>query len=332
MIAIFGASVTQQKNGYAKKLSDYFDCPVKIFAYGGMHLNNAAICFIDKVIEEKPTYCFVDWFSTGYNVKSYKTVEYIDTIIHKFSKIQCKLIFLFFPYNNKHAKQDFYLFCKSILIKKGISFIDVNYELEKCNLDSILRDNIHTTEHGSNLYSKIIYNKFEEIKDCIEVPIDVPTTKYININKIQINRVFLNNVKLSGNCEVIGFLLTIGPHSGMVEVTNGLGSQTYNTWDRWCHYMRQHFNLSIEVIGKVQINILQTHFDTSNCSCQIDFKKEKKKLIVHDIYYVGNSLNIENIHDGYKIDKISSLKKRVLRRINQYKNRIIKKLWKNKIE
>ena len=53
MIAVFGASVTQQKNGYATKLSDKFNCPVRIFGYGGMHLNNAVICFIDKVIYEK---------------------------------------------------------------------------------------------------------------------------------------------------------------------------------------------------------------------------------------------------------------------------------------
>jgi len=41
MIAIFGASVTQQKNGYAYKLSSKIKGKVKIFGHGGMHLNNA---------------------------------------------------------------------------------------------------------------------------------------------------------------------------------------------------------------------------------------------------------------------------------------------------
>ena len=31
-----------------------------------MHLNNAAVCFIDEVIAQKPSYCFFDWFSTEY--------------------------------------------------------------------------------------------------------------------------------------------------------------------------------------------------------------------------------------------------------------------------
>ena len=58
MIAVFGASVTQQKNGYATKLQKYFNHPIKIFGYGGMRLNNAALCFIDEVIAPKPSYCF----------------------------------------------------------------------------------------------------------------------------------------------------------------------------------------------------------------------------------------------------------------------------------
>ena len=333
MIAVFGASVTQQKNGYATKLSDKFNCPVRIFGYGGMHLNNAAICFIDKVIYEKPTYCFVDWFSTGYNVASDKTIQYIDTIINKFSNISCKLIFLFLPYKNNQAKQDFFFFfCKFVLRKRGVSFIDIDHEIEQYDIDAILTDGTHTTEYGSNLYSKIIYNKFEEIKNYVRVPIDVPSTKYLSVKKIQVNRVFYDNIKLSGNCEIIGFLLTIGPHSGMVEVTNGVETQICNIWDRWCHYPRQHFNLPMEISENVQINILHTRFDTSSCNSQMDFKKEKNKLIVHDIYYVGNFLNIDNMHNGYGINNIIPLKVKFFGRINHYKNRIVDKLWKNKVE
>jgi len=60
MISIFGASVTQQKTGFAYKFKEKVKHPVQVFGYGGMHLNNAAICFIDKVIETKPRYCFID--------------------------------------------------------------------------------------------------------------------------------------------------------------------------------------------------------------------------------------------------------------------------------
>ena len=120
----------------------------------------------------------------------------------------------------------------------------------------------------------------------------------------RINREFKSFIKIGGNCEIIGFLLTIGPHSGLVKVAlNGSESYTINTWDRWCHYTRRHFRLSMKISKKAQINILQTNFDTSSCKNQIDFKTVKKKLIVHDIYYVGNDLTVDNIHDGCMIEK-----------------------------
>ena len=90
MIAVFGASITQQKTGYAARLNDKLNHPVRVFGYGGMHLINAGICFIDKVVVESPAYCFVDWFSTAYNEINDDTIQYIDTIVYKFSKIKCK--------------------------------------------------------------------------------------------------------------------------------------------------------------------------------------------------------------------------------------------------
>ena len=50
-IAFYGASVTQQANGYWEyfaKLNPNFD--VKPFGNGSMHLNDAGICYIDDVI------------------------------------------------------------------------------------------------------------------------------------------------------------------------------------------------------------------------------------------------------------------------------------------
>ena len=120
MIAVFGASVTQQKYGFATKLNKHFNVPIKVFGYGGMHLSNAAICFIDEVISERPTHCFFDWFSTGYNESNDKTVQYIDTILNKCSKNNCKPVFLFLPFKNNPNKNYFHHFCKSVLDNKKV--------------------------------------------------------------------------------------------------------------------------------------------------------------------------------------------------------------------
>ena len=277
MIAVFGASVTQQKNGFATKLNEHFNIPIKIFGYGGMHLNNAAICFIDEVMNEKPSYCFFDWFSTGYNESNDQTVQYINTLLNKCSKINCKPIFLFLPFKDNSNKSNFHCFCKSILHDKKVFFIDVNTELYKYDINKILKDNVHTTEYGSNLYSKIIYKKFKENKDNIMTPNGVSETQYTCIKKTTVNKEFKSFLKLRGNCEIIGFNCTIGPHSGLIKIAiNGSEPYTNNTWDRWCHYNRRHFNLSMRISEKAQINILQTYFDTSSCKKQINFSEKKR--------------------------------------------------------
>ena len=330
MIAVFGASITQQKNGFATRLNKHFNLPIKVFGFGGMHLNNAAICFIDKVMNAKPDYCFIDWFSTGYNEISDKTVQYIDTIINKCSKNKCKPIFLFLPFKDIPNKHEFHSFCKSVLNKRKVFFIDVKTEATKDDIDKILSDDRHTHEYGSNLYSKIIYEIFIENRDNITVPSGLPDTPYTCIKKLAVNREFKNYIKLSGNCEIVGFLLRIGPYSGLIKIiANGSESYTVNTWDKWCHYIRKQFDLPMRVLGNVQMNILQDHFDTSACKEQLNFKKKQKKLIVHDIYYVGNDLVVDNIYDGSKIKIISPIMINAFGRLNQYKKKLFKSLWKN---
>ena len=324
MITIFGASVTQQKNGYAVKLKSKFNEEVRIFGYGGMHLNNAGICFIDKVLEKDPSYCFIDWFSTGYTLINEKTIEYIDTIIYRFSQKQCKLIFLIFPSRDYSEKISFYRFCKSHLETKSICYIDINDEIG--SITDILRDEIHTTDYGSTKYSDIIYSYFMKNKNSITVPNDIRPTKYLNINKIAVNRTFNKSIELEGSCEIIGFLLTIGPHSGLVELIEDKTSQVFNTWDPWCHYERKHFNLPCSIEGKIRINILQDNFDTSNCRRRYDFTKIKKTLIVHDIYYIGQYLTINNLSSGISINETNFLNgflRKVFRRIKQIKNVIL---------
>jgi hypothetical protein len=328
MIAIFGASVTQQKTGYAYELRTKFNCPVKIFGFGAMHLSNAAICYLNKIVLERPSYCFLDWFSTGYNFTNEKTILYIDTIIYKFSEIQCKLIFLFFPYRNSNKKEEFYSFCKSVLRRRGIEFIDLTHNLMKQDLDEILKDDIHTTELGSKLYSELIYSRFEKIKDRISIPVEIAPTKYVHIKKISINRAFSKKIQLYGNCEIIGFLLTIGPHSGIVKIENRKETQIQNTWDKWCYYQREQFDLGMEITGKAKVSILQNNFDTSSCRKPYNFEIEKKKLIVHEIFYVGESLVLDDYLEGQRVRDHSLVHNNSCDRMLNNKNKFIKKLWK----
>jgi hypothetical protein len=327
MIAFFGASVTIQKNSYAAKLASKFTHKVKIFGYGGMHLNNAGILFIDDILVLRPSFCFVDWFSTGYNEITPETIDFIDTIIHKFSVNQCKLIFLFFPAKSYYdGENDFHRFCKQHLEKQAICYLDLNYAIDRTEINAILRDDVHTTHYGSTLYANIIYEKFKKLEKEVVIPSETRPTKYEHVKTVTVERVFNKHVSLEGCCEIIAFELTIGPHSGVVDVDDGMTVKKYNTWDRWCYYPRRHFYLAMEIVGKTQLNILHEKFDTSNCNQKFDFIKIEKKLIIHNIYYIGESLKINNLHSGYRIKRMVLIWGKLRSRIIQYKNRINKQL------
>ena len=71
-IIFYGASVTQQsgQSGFVptfKNMIDLNQLEYNIIqkGYGSMHLYDAGIIKIDNIINENPSYCFIDWFSTG---------------------------------------------------------------------------------------------------------------------------------------------------------------------------------------------------------------------------------------------------------------------------
>lgn len=186
-ICFFGASVTQQSKGYAALLKEELSENVKVFGFGGMHLKDAGVCYIDKVLEWHPSICFVDWFSTGYKECSKKTEELIDTIIYKFTKASCKLIFLFFPYKEQE-REEFYQFCKEFLQKRKIAFIDVDEQVRE-DRETILRDLIHTNDYGSRVYADIIKESYKKMQDQLVLPTEIYDTKYTKIKSIDVELV-----------------------------------------------------------------------------------------------------------------------------------------------
>ena len=318
MIAFYGASVTQQKSGYAVKLRSKLKEDVKIFGFGGMHLNNAGICYVDKIIATQPELCFIDWFSTAYIDSNHSTIDYLDTIVEKFTKINCKLIFLFFLNTDHNNRISFYLFCKKYLIDKGIAFCDLNEFMEAS--PELLRDNVHTTKYGSEKYSELILNFIKENRHSLKVVDKTKKTTYSAISEKRINRIYTKNLKLNGNGKVIGFLLTIGPHSGVIKITNKQHVSNFNTWDQWCHYNRKHFNISFILENNdVILEIMDDEFDTRSCSdFTVNFKNKKKKIILHSIFYTGNIKVKNSFFSEYKssmlflVWKISSKKEQII--------------------
>ena len=290
-IGFFGASVTQQNDGYTKYLSKSMLTKHICFAYGGNHLNDAGIIFIDDVLKENLEYCFIDFFSTGYIQTDYNTIDYLDTIVYKFSQTKCKLIFLFFPRSDHIQRTSFYNFVKDYLQSKQLYYIDINDTVKYSN--NLCRDTVHTTHYGSQIYAQIIYEKFKKDKSSITLPLleNLKKTKYCEpIQVLEVNKIFHKNVNLeSDKCLILGFYLTIGPKSGIVSIN----STKYTIWDSFCHYERTHINLrDIEIHGNLVIEVLQYDPDYSTCRRKYDFSNIRKELNILRIYYIGKSLHL----------------------------------------
>jgi hypothetical protein len=291
IISFFGASVTEQKNGYAVKLSNKLsNTDTHIFGYGGNHIDDAGICFIDNVLKTNSNYCFIDFFSTAYVSISETTIEYLDSMVYKLTQSNCKIIFLFLLDRDHSNRIEFYNFLKNYITSKNLYYIDIN-DFLKYNSD-LLRDNVHTTEFGSEEYAKIIYDVFQKDKDTIEYPINITKTKYCHhVKTLHVNKIFTDNIIFEGDCFIIAFYLIIGQKSGTIDI-NGVKECI---WDQWCHYDRHHFNLKkINVKDKLEMKILQDEVDYSTCRRDIGETCINKELNIIDIYYIGDKLEILN--------------------------------------
>ncbi len=286
MITFFGASLTQQKNGYAIQLKKKLKDPVKIFGNGGMHLSNAGICYIDEILKCAPEYCFIDWFSTDYIETNEDTENYLDTIIYKFSRANCRLVFLFFPRLDDASRQRFYDFVKSFLVNREVYFLDINAHHQYS--PDLVKDSVHTTDLGSQQYADTIYNQFIQVKDKILIPSNIRCTDLVDIKYIVIDGEFHKNLTLFGSCKIITFEMQIGRYSGIVKINN----LEHNVWDVWCHYDRPSCKLdNILVEGNLRIDILQDLFDASKCRRDgIRFENISKKLIIKKVFYIGEYL------------------------------------------
>lgn len=292
-IAFYGASVTQQRNGFVDHFAKLFKAKVLKFGFGGMHLSDAGICFVDKVVAARPEICFVDWFSTWYMNQDGKFDLYIDAIVEKLQRIDCRVIFLFFPQNKDLKVSDwksFYQTCKNYMKSLGIEYISVDEILEQYPINEILRDEIHTTKKGSWLYAEEIFSYLQKSSPLPKA--SVQPNIYSSLSVLPVKRSFDKELILEGNCHIQGFFLKIGPWSGIVDISTGTSSKKENTWDQWCYYGRDHMCFNLQIEGEVAFKISDESFDTSACKDKFNFYKYKKRLVIQEIYYYGGPLKV----------------------------------------
>ena len=295
-VMFFGASVTKQKEGMCKVFANLNPTfKVEAHGYGGMYLKDAGMCFIDDALKTAPQYCIIDWFSTQLQNNDIEHLStYLDTLIYKTVNANCIPIFLLlFRYdeyndNVKKMSNERKIYYKKILKyaqKHNIPVIDLyNTVSRKKNKELILRDTVHTTPLGSELYGKLITKQFKLLtKQNINVKQPLPN-HFCNIKKLTVNKKTKKGFSVSGKCDVVGIEQTVGPYSGIVTVNK----EERQIWDRYCYYERNTITLDFNVNGKTKILITDKQFDRSSAKVQVNWNSYKKHINIINIYYIGS--------------------------------------------
>lgn len=167
----------------------------------------------------------------------------------------------------------------------NLIYIDINKKIKYS--EAIIRDTVHTTDLGSNLYSEYIYEEFIYNYTKLKIPQNIIKTNLISIKKIDINKKFKKYMKIKGDCVIYTCTLIIGPLSGYI----GIDNMEILLWDKWCSYERKHCNIeNIKINGYCEFKILQKNVDYSYSKHNFNFNNIVYQLNINEIYYIGNNL------------------------------------------
>ena len=289
----FGASVTGQKNSYVDSLRRIM--PGHQFAhfpFGGMHLSDAGICLMDEFLETDADAHFLEWFSTGNTYEEPILTAYLDAICHRLVERGRKPAFLLFPRKDVNPRRPVnYLSVRKYAEKYSMQVVDVNAKAHADGLlpEHILRDNVHTSQAGSDYYAEAI---MEALRSPAGDPSLPPPNKYISIGCTEFERIVEESMEIEIEDEVVGMLQTVGQYSGKVVIhTEGIRPWDVNVWDVWCHYERLHFCIPVKGPGTFTVEVSQDAIDKSRCKRDIEDWGQfgPNRLVIHKIFHVGQS-------------------------------------------
>ena len=183
---------------------------------------------------------------------------------------------------------EFYEFIKNHLKKLQVHYIDLNEDYKYSS--TLLRDIVHTTDTGSELYAQNIFEKFNQIKFELKIPEMNIETKYDNIKSLQVDEIFYKTITFTGEGEIICFELEVGPNSSALQFHKS--NNIIKIWDQWCYYKRKTMKfIEAYITGEMSCNILD-NIDTTSCTKGINYDDHEKYLDIKTIYYIGEDLKI----------------------------------------
>lgn len=251
-IVIYGASVTAQKGetGYFEQLTKLVADKVELvrLPFGASHLQFAGLAMIQKVLDEKPDYCILDWVTPSTNSFPDGIVDRINNILLVNKIIP---IWVLFPRTDDiEASREC---CRQVEAAQSELVKVFNFQLSdyrEFDLAKILRDVVHTNLEGAVRYANFVHQIINEncIKDTLKT--SFPIRKIMVPSLITCEGVLSKShpltvsIKVLEECNIALYCLaSIGPASPIIELqllNSGkiIQSHVKNVVDPWCYYER----------------------------------------------------------------------------------------------
>jgi len=272
-IVVYGASVTAQKgeSGYFERLAEYKPNEIELIRipYGASHLHFAGIAMLQKVLDEQPDVCILDWVTPSTKVFPQGIVERINNIL---LSNNIRPIWLLFPRTDDPNSER--QCCNQIYATESDNvtvraFQNSNFHEE--NLSTILRDVVHTNSVGAERYAQFALEVIKNIKleaSKERQPLQAPPIVQIG-QRISAQSSIAIDISVAKETDVTAYLYAkIGPKSPVIEVSlyDKFGNKCVlekNVTDPWCYYERDML-LNFPTFKKVEEGDYQLKFRLKN--------------------------------------------------------------------
>lgn len=263
-LVCYGASVTAQQSdtGYfhnlcSSRLNQRFDVIERI-TFNASLFEYAGYGFIGDVLAQTPDICLIDWLTpTLDRFSNYKIILLNKTLLDQ----NCLPVWVFFPRTDNFKNlPEAYEQVKQEAKRFKAPFIDLLDFLPDfaANASEYLRDAVHTTKAGAEVYARCIVEQIENIhlkqhllaaknsegyRSARELPFLVPSLLDIGKTISSDTSVEITFDWAGGFLEI--FLdTTVGPHVPNLNFAvyrNGVSEfdEKLNPADRWCYYQRR---------------------------------------------------------------------------------------------
>ncbi len=272
-IAYLGASVTAQADGYRPRLHEAIcrltgrDHRAVAAGTGAMGAITGVFLMDDLVLRHRPDLCFVEYATSdlaGTTPREHLEAA-VEGIVGKLDDSGCATCFLYLLRTDREpgelrAVVDAY---ERVAERHGLASIDAASELASAPAGSLLRDQVHTTEAGSDLTATTVLRGLERILASPGEPRPAaagdPTFRRARVvgptpemfrdpagcleGRFRLVYPYLeidssNELRLRPEGDLVGLLLIVGPDTGWIEVEAGGRTAEHLVWDEHSSYDR----------------------------------------------------------------------------------------------